>query len=217
MMAHNHAVLLVPMDIERDALSEYIQNLFLPFAREFEFPSFVCPCYCNGLEKRIEFANKSTKHFHQYWRSYHTLPKTDRPRWTDYIKDWETALLSYRLGNATFDPGCFTCQGNGYFTSHNYPLNMYDYWHELEGEYLGPVSEVSAELKIVETPLKKQLKLFQLFSPSHKPFMFYHVVTPDGLPYGRWDYASEEQWFETWRTIAQQWRFSYVVSCLVHD
>ena len=214
-MAHIFALLLMSSKVEKDVLDEYVRELFLPFADEYNFPPLTYPCDCNGLEESIKFANKSTRHFHQYWRSYNLISPTNRPVWNNYIQEWETALLSFRA-DMTPDPDCDRCQGSGYFCSNYFPLNMYDYWHGLKGDDLGSMSELKTEWKTFELPKGKEHRSFWLIAPSHKPFMFYNVVAPDGLPYRRWDYTSEEQWYEAWQALAQQWQSARVVRCLVH-
>ena len=216
-MAHNFVLLLIPIEVEIEVLDEYVRDLFLPFAREYGFPSFTYPCDCNGLEESIKFANRSTRHFHQYWRSYKLIPSANRPGWNEYIKNWETSVLSYRGGMTTADPYCDRCKGSGYFRSTYYPSNMYDYWHDLKGENLGNIAQLKAEWKTYELPRVQTVSIFELISPLQKPFMFYHVVTSDGLPYNRWDYSSEKKWYEAWQGLAEQWQNSRVVRCLVHQ
>ena len=216
-MPRNYVLLLIPSDIGKDVLDEYIRTLFLPFAREYRFPPYTCPCYCNGLEESIKFANKSTRHFHQYWRSFSIMSLSNRPDWKDYIKNWETALLSFRSDVTTPDPVCDMCKGNGYFKSFYYPLNMYDYWHGLKGEYLGTMAELKAEWRPYEMPGRETISLFQLIAPFQRPFMFYNVVAPDGLPYNRWDYSNKEKWYEVWQGLAHQWQDTSVIRCLVHE
>lgn len=216
-MAHNFVLLLIPIEVEKHVLDEYVQELFLPFAGDYDFPLLTYPCDCNGLEESIKFANKSTKHFHQYWRSYKMIPATKRPNWNEYIRDWEIALLSFRGDITMADPNCERCNGSGYFRSPYYPWNMYDYWHGLKGEDLGNIAELKAELKTYELPRLRPISIFQLIPPLQEPFTFYHVVTSDGSPYSRWDYSSEEKWYEAWHVLAQQWQNSRVVRCLVHQ
>ena len=216
-MAHTFVLLLIPIEVEKDVLDEYVRDLFLPFAAEYPFPPLTYPCDCNGLEESINFANKSTRHFHQYWRSYKLIQTANRPDWREYIKDWETALLSFRGDVTTVDPNCDRCKGNGYFRSAYYPWSIYDYWHGLKGEDLGKIAELTEEWKTYELPRLRPRSIFQLIAPLREPFTFYHVITSDGLPYKRWDYASEEKWYEAWQVLAQRWQNSRVVSCLVHQ
>jgi hypothetical protein len=216
-MAHNFVLLLVPPDIQEDHLSEYIQELLLPFGNEYDFPPLTYPCDCNGLDESIKFANKTTKHFHQYWRSYKMISSEKRPDWKEYIRDWENALLSYSKNVHTTDASCERCNGSGYFTSTYYPRNMYDYWHGIKGDDLGKIAELKAKLETHELPKGKQHSIFWLIPPLQKPFMFYHIVTSDGLPYNRWEYSSAEKWYETWQALVEQWQSSRVVRCLVHQ
>jgi hypothetical protein len=145
------------------------------------------------------------------------ISSENRPDWKEYIRDWENALLSYNKSIDTTDASCDRCNGSGYFTSTYYPRNMYDYWHGLKGEDLGKIDELKAELKTHELSKGKPHTIFWLIPPLQKPFMFYHVVTSDGLPYNRWDYSSAEKWYETWQALAEQWQGSRVVRCLVHQ
>jgi hypothetical protein len=216
-MAHNFVLLLIPPDVEKHHLANYTQELLLPFGSEYDFPPLTYPCECNGLKESTRFANTSTKHFHHYWRSYKMISPELRPEWNEYIMNWENALLSFSKNINTTDPRCDQCNGSGYFTSTHYPWNMYDYWHGLQAEDLGNIAELRAELKTHELTKGKQLGIFRLIPPLQKPFMFYHVVTSDGLPYNRWEYSSEEKWYATWQVLAKQWENSRVVRCLVHQ
>ena len=215
-MARDYVLIFVPEFIGKAGISKYVLNLFLPFGREYEFPDFIRPCECNGVEERVNFANKSTKHFHQFWRTYSNLSPESRPEWKDYIHEWEIALLSNQPGFPVQELNCDVCNGKGFLSTNNYPLNIYDYWVGMKEEYVGLVPQVKAEWTIIDLPNGKQAKLFQIVPPQDKPFIFYYVITPDGTPYKRWGYPHTQEWYDLWEKLAQEYQNYFLIRCLAH-
>src|SRR5262245_44203761 len=123
-MSRDYVLIFVPENIGKTGISKYVLNLFLPFRREYEFPNFIGPCECNGVEERVNFANENTKHFHQFWRIYNTLSPESRPEWKDYINEWEMALLSNQPDFPPPGQNCDVCNGEGFLTTNYYPLNI---------------------------------------------------------------------------------------------
>ena len=215
-MARDDVLIFVPESIGKESISKYVLDFFLPFGREYEFPDFIRPCECNAVEQRVNFANKSTKHFHQFWRTYNSLPPENRPEWKKYIIEWEMALHSNQPDFPSPEQNCDICNGEGFSPTNYYPLNIYDYWVGMKEEYLGLVSQVQAEWKIFDLPNGKQAKLFQIVPPQANPFGFYYVITPEGVPYKKSSYLHDQDWYDLWEKLAHEYQNYFLVRCLAH-
>lgn len=213
-----YVLVLIPGDVQEADIAGYTQSLFIPFMRDLGiFPPYERVCNCIDSDGEcVQTANKSVGHFHVFWRSYNRLPESQRPEWREYLKPWIKAVLNAQADTKedTPDPECELCTGTGIRTVTRYDPNMYDNWWDIDtaGEVIGPVSQI----KEVLIPRNSGHFRYQVAGPNHKPFDFYHVVTPDGQPYRRWDYDTEQAWLEACRNVFHQWKPCIVVRCLVH-
>jgi hypothetical protein len=69
---------------------------------------------------------------------------------------------------------------------------MYDYWHDLKGAHPGIIAELKSTLESHEMPLGKQSKKKTYSNFSQTVFVL-SLIKPDGLPFNRWDYNSNEK------------------------
>lgn len=216
-MAGAYVLILVPETIERDAMDDYVEQLFFPFSRDYDFPPFKCPCEdCIDGSQGVDYANDNLQHFHKYWRSYNLLPQGNRPDWNDYISEWSNAALAPQPDLPPPDPSCDRCEGLGYFASTFYPGNMYDYWVNLEGEVLGPISELKTEWNSFKKRDGREVKRLRIKTTSVEAFSFDHFITPDGQPFNQKDFRGSSAWKEAWETEILNWENTIVVRCLVH-
>jgi hypothetical protein len=216
-MSRSFVLILVPEKIAHDDVHQYVEQIFFPFARENEFPSFTYPCECAGQYERVILANNNIGNFQKFWRSYSLLPQNNRPDWNDYISTWVNAALAPQSELPDPDPGCPICSGLGCFITTTYTHNMYDYWVNVKGEVLGKASQLIPEWTSHDLPNGRKLELFKLRTDSVKPFSFEHFITPDGQPFSHTDFRDIHLWNAAWEKETQNWNRTLVVRCLIHE
>jgi len=203
-MPREFSIVLIPSSTTADKIGKAVASLLDPHARDSApFEPYQIPCIncVEGSEDGISTANKQVGDFHRLWHSFKSLPANQRPKWKDYIAEWEEMAITSTLASPYYwqiDPQCSMCGGTG--------IAIVKF----------PASGIRYEWRVM-----RESELVNLGSVEHlreKSDSFEILVTPDGQAYHRWggQSQSKEQWEQRTQEILSLHKGCIAIKVLIN-
>ena len=226
-MSHFTTLVLVEKknQTEEEILNE-VEKLLEPFDENLEVDPYTTECACIGnkaYNEAFEYTN-SVKHIDEYRKEYWQLPPEERPKWKDFISDFEQILEEKMKNHPLYrkpDPDCSRCNGTGkYETTYN-PNSKWDWW-EIGGRWDGKLMDGSRSFFDTSLLERNMRSTEELLDSSYVPFA---ILTPDGHWFERGEMLwfaivrnekDPEEWEKEYRDVLKEHPNHWAVLCDLH-